>query len=160
MKDDANVLLSFYGLFYLQPQRRPSLWCDPETRLWHKDEQLLFPVRPEVNLSPLSSGSEKVARWDNWLRYISLRVSVCGYLWKSGLLYQHSSLHSKIDINFAAVFGVEYLKWPMIRLKGSNQVTVERGSVPHADNEVVIYHQSTPDRPANSLWKKQCHVLH
>ncbi len=33
------------------------------------------------------------------------------------------------------------------------------GSVQHSDNEVVIYHQSTPVS-ANSLSKKQCHVLH
>lgn len=34
------------------------------------------------------------------------------------------------------------------------------GSIPHTYNEVVIYHQSTLLWLANSLSKRQCHVLH
>lgn len=58
------------------------------------------------------------------------------------------------DIKSAAACGVKYLKYKKLTKdltkKGSNQWTAECGSVSHTDNEVVIYHQSTPDWPANS----------
>lgn len=152
----ANQLPWCYCLFYLWPQRLPSLWCDPVTRLWLRGGQPPFPARPGANLSPLSSGNERVARWGNCFGEIYL------------FLCRHWCLHAGewitflyTDINFAIASKVKYAnnkEWPKIWLKGSNQGTAECDSVPHTD-EVVICHQSAPVRPAESLSKRQCHVL-